>query len=95
MRRLIQTISFRKIASMQYSARQRCSLIDEFIDEIIKFSNSGENPETIFRVLSYTRFHIYSLCEESHRTKEFEKKHSGIAMRHRYRIDPAEKKKCA
>lgn len=73
MRRLIQTISFKNFASMQYEAEKGSLLIDVFIDEIIKFSNSEENPETVYRVLNYTRFHLCSLSEESHKTKEFEK----------------------
>ena len=40
MRRLIQTISFKNFASMQYEAEKGSLLIDVFIDEIIKFSNS-------------------------------------------------------
>ena len=91
MRRLIQTISFKNFASMQYEAEKGSLLIDVFIDEIIKFSNSEENPETVY----YTRFHLCSLSEESHKTKEFEKKHSRIIMRNRYRIVSAEKKICA
>ena len=89
MRRLIQTISFKNFASMQYEAEKGSLLIDVFIDEIIKFSNSEENPETVYR------FHLCSLSEESHKTKEFEKKHSRIIMRNRYRIVSAEKKICA
>lgn len=80
---------------MQYEAEKGSLLIDVFIDEIIKFSNSEENPETVYRVLNYTRFHLCSLSEESHKTKEFEKKHSRIIMRNRYRIVSAEKKICA
>ena len=95
MRRLIQTISFKNFASMQYEAEKGSLLIDVFIDEIIKFSNSEENPETVYRVLNYTRFHLCSLSEESHKTKEIEKKHSRIIMRNRYRIVSAEKKICA
>lgn len=60
MRRLIQTISFKNFASMQYEAEKGSLLIDVFIDEIIKFSNSEENPETVYRVLNYTRFHLCS-----------------------------------
>ena len=67
MRRLIQTISFKNFASMQYEAEKGSLLIDVFIDEIIKFSNSEENPETVYRVLNYTRFHLCSLSEESHK----------------------------
>ena len=48
MRRLIQTISFKNFASMQYEAEKGSLLIDVFIDEIIKFSNSEENPETVY-----------------------------------------------
>ncbi len=35
MRRLIQTISFKNFASMQYEAEKGSLLIDVFIDEII------------------------------------------------------------
>lgn len=82
MKRLIQTIAFEQLISNDLTAIQMRTVCDSFIKDVIKLSETERNPQSLFRTLCNTRFHLQTIYEKSGLTTEMGKKCIRAAIRH-------------
>lgn len=75
MKRLIKNASFEMLFS-----NKSTEATDDLIREIIKLGNSEENLVSLFRTLSFTRFHLRGMVEKIGITTEMGKKCIGTAL---------------
>lgn len=85
-KKLIQTDCFVLLKRTQCTPEHHRLAIEECIDEIIKFSNSEECLNSVFRTLRYTRFYLQMLLPIDYHNSEIGKKYSRNSIRHQYGI---------
>ena len=73
-KRLIETLSFRKLFPDNLTGAELRTVTDSLIDEIINLCDAEESLFSLFRTLHYTRFRLQSLDEASSSANGMEKK---------------------
>ena len=81
-KRLIQTTTFEQLISSDLTATQTRAVCDSLIENVIRLSDTEKDPQSLFRTLCYTRFHLQTICEKSGLTTEMGKKCIRAAIRH-------------
>lgn len=74
MKRIIQTTAFEQLTSNDLTAIQMRAVCDNFIEDVIRLSETERNPQSLFRTLCYTRFHLQAVCKEDGLTTGMGKK---------------------
>ena len=74
MKRLIQTTAFEQLSSNDLVAIQTRTACDRFIEDVIRLSETERNPQSLFRTLCYTRFHLQAVCKKNGLTTGMGKK---------------------
>lgn len=82
MKRLIQTTAFEQLASNDLTAIPIRAVCNNFIEDVIRLSETGKDLQSLFRTLCYTRFHLQTIYEKSGLTTEMGKKCIRAAIRH-------------
>ena len=82
MKRLIQTTAFEQIASNDLTAIPIRVVCDNFIEDVVRLSETEKDPRTLFRTLCYTRFRLQTIYEKYGLAMDMGKKCIRVALCH-------------
>lgn len=82
MKRLIQTTAFEQLASNDLTAIPIRAVCNNFIEDVIRLSETEKDLQSLFRTLCYTRFHLQTIYEKDGLTTEMGEKCIGIVTCH-------------
>lgn len=82
MKRLIQTTAFEQLSSNDLVAIQTRTACDRFIEDVIRLSETEKDPQSLFRTLCYTRFHLQAIRKKNGLTVGMGKKCVGVVACH-------------